>query len=699
MTTPAQSSVVRISSLTKVLRNRPLRDGASATSRFGDTVWDMSPGVFEGHYRRLTLAFDQCPVPFRHMAKTYVWTLINTDDPVPLRRTSGAQRLSLRSITQSAYLLFVFLQFLDSRGIYDVREVTPSLYDDFLEAIKTPEMSYNKRGDLVSEVRRFWSYRSQLPESYRLPERNPWDYDAVQHSVGGAAYGSSENKTPRISEEVMTPLLMWALRYVEDFSDEIIAASGEYTQLFLHLARDYGTTRTKNCELWREVEEWVAEAHEHGYCVPGKLDGSGQIVISWRHVMRLFNTRTVMVPGRAVRGILERSGLPLEVGLRLRTPNTSQLDGKPWNEARILYEEAADHARDLSAACFIVIAYLSGMRPGEVLNLRRGCGEYDPKTGLHLVRGLTWKSICDNDGNKIPQGAERADPWVVVEPVTRAIGVLERLHSAEFLFPAHLDQTRRVVQPAITSMNPALRTFIEHVNQYCKDTGRSDFIPEDRNGQLIMARQFRRTLAWHICRRPRGLVAGAIQYGHVKTQMFLGYSGNYESGFRDEAGMEDFLMRLERLEVDTAALDAGENVSGPASQEYQRRTRDGAAHFAGRVVRTNQQTRALLRNPLLQVFPGEGMTCVFDPNKALCQFANDAEAQSNPSLDDCKARCRNIARTDRDISVVREQIEKLRPRLDDPLSPTIRLAREREHLAHLEQIVAEHEGNNLDADA
>jgi hypothetical protein len=31
-------------------------------------------------------------------------------------------------------------------------------------------------------------------------------------------------------------------------------------------------------------------------------------------------------------------------------------------------------------------------------------------------------------------------------------------------------------------------------------------------------------LAWFICRRPRGLVAAAIQYGHLHVQITQGYS-------------------------------------------------------------------------------------------------------------------------------------------------------------------------------
>ena len=43
-----------------------------------------------------------------------------------------------------------------------------------------------------------------------------------------------------------------------------------------------------------------------------------------------------------------------------------------------------------------------------------------------------------------------------------------------------------------------------------------EVIPDDPHGKIGLGR-FRRSLAWHIARRPNGLVALAIQYGHMRT--------------------------------------------------------------------------------------------------------------------------------------------------------------------------------------
>lgn len=47
-----------------------------------------------------------------------------------------------------------------------------------------------------------------------------------------------------------------------------------------------------------------------------------------------------------------------------------------------------------------------------------------------------------------------------------------------------------------------------------------------------MAR-FRRSLAWHIARRPGGLVALAIQYGHMRTTMSAGYAARGRGGIHE----------------------------------------------------------------------------------------------------------------------------------------------------------------------
>lgn len=381
------------------------------------------------------------------------------------------------------------------------------------------------------------------------------------------------------------------------------------------------------------------------------------------------------------------------------------MDGQAWQQHPITFAEAEHLIRHLFTACFIVIAYLSGARPGEVLALRRGCVHHDA-AGVWLMQGRKWKGATDEEGDKKPQGEERTDPWVVVKPVADAVAVLERLHDRDLLFPTTLFDTRIANALAQGRLGKARTTqvlahhidlFTAWIDGYCAITGRNEQVPADPTGRKLYPVRFRRTLAWHIVRRPRGLVAAAIQYGHLHVGVTLGYSGTYASGFPDEHAFETWLLRLEQLADAEQRLRAGEHVSGPAAPTYTQRVQQASRQFAGRVLSSTRQARDLLDNPTLQIHEGKGMTCVFDPAKAKCRLGSGENIRRTPDLTDCQPGCQNIARTDRDIAVLRNQVAELEDLVNDPLSPHPRRERERHELTRLNAIVEAHDRTRPDA--
>ncbi|GAB2920811.1 hypothetical protein GCM10027280_04760 [Micromonospora polyrhachis] len=172
--------------------------------------------------------------------------------------------------------------------------------------------------------------------------------------------------------------------------------------------------------------------------------------------------------------------------------------------------------------------------------------------------------------------------------------------------------------------------------------------------------------------------------------MTLGYFGSYASGFPDDLAFEEWLARLESMADAHHRLTEGEHVSGPAADTYRTRV-SAATRFAGRTLRTNREAATLLANPDLQIFTGKGMTCVLDPARAACRVAADERGtRHTPDIDDCRPNCANIARTDRDIHILRRQAAHLRAVVNDPAAPPVRHARERHELARLEHIITRH---------
>jgi hypothetical protein len=172
------------------------------------------------------------------------------------------------------------------------------------------------------------------------------------------------------------------------------------------------------------------------------------------------------------------------------------------------------------------------MRPGEVLGLRTGCcpdpePNEDGTTGRHLIRSHEYKTARDEHGNHLSAGVERDVPWVAITPVVNAIRVLERMIPDGHLLFDHHAHDLRATRPGTGSLKrSALQTRIEDFVTWANTEATTHHlagqtIPADPHGNIGTGR-FRRSLAWHIARRPNGLVALAIQYGHLRTTFVTG---------------------------------------------------------------------------------------------------------------------------------------------------------------------------------
>ncbi|OIJ85071.1 hypothetical protein BIV25_45030 [Streptomyces sp. MUSC 14] len=695
---------------TLVLLNRDIRPETdlSRLSRFSDDRWDLNPAIFEDHYPSTTLNFALIPAELRLAAKFYLWQLLNHTES---RRVRGARgkRSAVVTIARafSNGLQFV-LQWLASRQVTQFCQVTQELLDDYLVALEDEEVPLDYRYRRLTEVRRLWAYRDTLPLVMRLPDAPPWAGEDTQDLLRGTRV-DRENRTRRIAEPTMQMLLLWAIRFVEDFAEDILAAHAERLQLHANTTdgrRRAGTNRQprhRSGELRPKVIAYLNDLRERGEGLPGIRTGTGKLVISWRHIAAALNCAESF-RHTTTACLVTESGLPVGEHAYVGSSISGLLDGQPWRPDRIHYDEVPQLTRLLSTACFIIVAYLSGARVGEVLNLRRGCVTQDTNTGLWLMEGLYFKGAEDQDGNKIPEGQVRHDPWVVIELLASAVNVLERLHPSPLLFPIRIEHYLKRQQGGKrlgearrdNEITKDLGRFVAWVNTECDRRGRTDRIPDDGRDRLKASR-FRRTLAWFIRRRPRGLIAASIQYGHAHTRMLQGYAGTYESGFPDEYAFEDWLYRLECLADDEQALTSGEHVSGPAADAYRYRVNAASREFAGRVLTKERQARDLLSNTLLQIYHGEGMTCVLNPATAACQLRGNADDPLvTPDTDDCRPKCPNLARTDRDIQYVKRRATELAEIVADPLAPPIRHERERRELDRLKTIIEVHERGAAD---
>lgn len=670
-TAPAAAALPSAHAL--VLDGRELRPGSTltSTSRFADQVWDLTPALMQKHQRGKKLDFTTLPTRYRRVAKELCYAKLAGALP------EGHRRPGVVSVRIQFTEFKILADWLDSHGRPAIGQITPGHVDAFRKAQAARGISASWAAQLRQTVRELWVFGDLLSERLPFDPRVVFDdwYDRPGRDR------PTENRTGRIPEEVLGPLLGWALRWVEELSRDILATRREWECLFSrHWTRLRGHRGPGSKTAAPEVEALFDRYRQAGRPLPG-----GPVGVNISHLSReAAASRSNFERTHIGKQLLAQAVAELGVddNAYLWTPMTVSLDGQPWL-AKMPYRRYPFYEQRLNAACYIVIAYLSGMRDGEVKHLRRGCLTTETNGNGRLIRhkltSLTFK------GEASPLGASAT--WVVGAPVATAIAILEQLQPPEqtWLFAPlpsshHRDRRRQgrthaneVLSSRAT--NDDIAGFITWINDYCTAHTRADFVPHVQGrAPVVISSQFRRTLAWFIARRPGGAIAGAIAYRHHSVQMFEGYAGTSESGFRAEVEAEQALARGEGL----AALVEGHDhvrLSGPAAAEADLRLREFGGHlrFAGTIPADRRQLAKLMARHDPHIYPGRFVTCIHNPDRALCHNGSGTK----PALGDCQPlACRNVALTTDNTAQWQQQLDRIDEMLADQapnvLAPYVR---------------------------
>ncbi|AXB45274.1 hypothetical protein A4R43_24540 [Amycolatopsis albispora] len=624
----------------RVLAGRPLRPGVvlAQTSRFADDVWRLEHGLLQQHVKTLALDFATVPERYRLHAKQLCYAMLA--GPLP----PGEKRQSLLSIRSVFSELRRFLHWLDTRPPAteqpDLATLTGGdLTDYHRHLLALPNVSAREHARRA--VRLFWRYRTGLTDPLLI---DPHHVDSWSHSKR-----PKENTTDRVPEPVLGPLITWALRFVDEFAPDVLDADQRWRD---YRSRFRNGKRGHNAGVATNLQSYIDDHVRSGLPLPG-YEGrpnlqfiAAEIGMSITGLLRRH--RNTVLDAAALVGVTEHTWLG--------TPICGRLDNTPWiNDIALTHptQSIRKLARLLQVSCYVVIAFLSGIRDSEVKHLRRGCVSVqrgsDGRAYRWKLTGRAFKGEPDATGTEAT--------WIIGHPAARAVAVLEKLQPADrpLLF-SHLAHSNAAGSSKTSAdqaqstgvTNAQLGELVRWINDYCARHGRTDSIPLI-NGQRwrLSTRQFRRTLAWFIARRPGGSIAGAIQYRHLSVQMFEGYAGTSDSGFRAEVESEQALARGEHL---LAMIDGHEHttLAGPAAEEARRRLDGfaGQARFTGTVLTDPHRLARLLRRADPAVYPGTFATCVFNRDKALCHQHRDSHGTTQPGLGDCRPlECANVALT------------------------------------------------------
>ncbi|MDP8931714.1 MAG: hypothetical protein M3O70_24895 [Actinomycetota bacterium] len=402
-------------------------------------------------------------------------------------------------------------------------------------------------------------------------------------------------------------------------------------------------THTKS-DVMRRLDDYVQRRRGQGRGIPSwsewKSNIDGQVnmpliaaQIGTAELQRLHHPEAFALMDKAA------SELGAEPG-GMNTPiSVDPATGLAWRD-RFGPNTVMTEARHLRAACYVVCAYLSGMRDGEIMELRRGAHRFersaDGVINRHRVHSVVSK------GRRVPEPAT----WVVTEHVARAIEVMERLDAGKLLFGA------------LRGRVEAINRFRDHVNRL-SDRNTAVAIPAVSGAPWRFdSRQFRRTLAWFIGSQPFGLWAGSVQFKHrsVRSAMdsigptvFEGYLGSTPSGFPSEVELAkqaaaDLYVRNLVAAHASGALSAGGGARRVNAQLEELRAELGDAEagpIPPRVV-DDARRNAMLRSVSRNLFVGPLTDCFFDPDVALCLRNQDRSGAEAPIISHCQPeRCRN----------------------------------------------------------
>ena len=640
-----------------VLAGLPIRPGVPKASLplFGEDHWNVTPAVFRENARRChcSVDFAQLADPVQRItAKEYLYARLHEPE-------GGLRpRLAPASVRAVFNRLRRFMSFAEGRrGAFDLSLLDQADLDAWLAHLRAGgERASHQVAALLDVPIDLHEHADRL--SYGRLRFTPWRGRAAFHIAGCPPLGR-ENSTPRIPEPVIAAMLHWSLRYIDDFAPDILIARAELDRLTAR-AREIDVHKTRGARTVRAVvaerlEVYLSDLQRAGRGVPVWPDGA--------HVLSRLDPAPInyalialhagcitaeisQIECNHLRVLDAVRELGTEIGGMAPLISTDAQTGQPWRPQRFDQHTLAAEEKWLQAACYVVCAYLTGMRDSEVQAMRAGCHSVarsaDGIVQRHRIRSTAYKHAGV---------VGQSEDWVTIAPVSRAVAVLERL-TAPVRTRRGIDSLWVVLKGGAATKDHLSSEIVRTLNQFRDHLDQTRGAPKmpavprgfDNRPWHFSTRQFRRTVAWHIANRPFGTVAGKIQYKHASIATFEGYGGESASGFRAEIEREHALGQLDDIIEHYEDFRRGLAPTGPASARILRefaRIRDELGDLPGRIAEP-ARLRSMLRHLGRTLHAGFLNDCFFEPASALCLPRTPAEERRAPVLSRCSPdRCPN----------------------------------------------------------
>lgn len=617
--------------------------------KYGELRWDLRPATVRTNYNIRTLDLTDIPTGYLRTAADLLMLLTQPDHPNVV--TAGIVRRAdpapASIVYESGRMLRMMARWGQDRGLWCFSAWTQSDADALLEDMvhglhRTggAGMKPHSASRVVTLLKELHNARGILAEPLTF---QPWG-ERTASDVTDASR-PPENETPPLPWTTWAPLLAASWAFVDRFSPDIIAA---------HEARENVATEptgpTADAALER-FQAWVAA----GGRVPlatglsrdpaerGRLNksllarqvGIGSAALN--PAASGFNPRLAGLvdqmaadPDRRVLGGL------IDPAVTVTQPDGTQA---PW-VSEIGSRESLYLDPMLRAACYVVIAALTGMRDSEIQSLTRGA--------VTTSNGLPALSSVQHKGRGT---AGESRTWWAPAPVLRAVEVLEQLAPhPRYLFARSADfmtgyQVRRDLGYLIrfVNANPAERIG--------KGADLSLARIELTKGRWVNATSLRRSFAVYSTTRPGAELGLGIQLGHAAWRMTSGYTSDAK-----QVAVRHLDERRRTLLRDQAAelLTGGDNLAGPAARALE--------GFRAQVVADPGRADKLTDRLAGQIHYGLTNDCLWNPEASAC-------GADRPKLADhlcAGGDCSNALFGPAHVNVLTDALERFDAFLDTP---------------------------------
>jgi hypothetical protein len=327
---------------------------------FSSSVWPLAPLSENPSGKTPKIYWRNCPAVFQDEIRLVAWTMINGQLRPTFLRERGNQLRGRLSADRTADTVTKWMNltiWLETHGITTLADCDSSVLHEYGQHLLGEHRSRGTVKHILGAMTRLWAF-DQLSARPTGIGRPPWDELGADDYLPAATSSGGENITEPLAEGTMGPLLVWAIRMVDDFADDIFAAWAE-TQRLSAIAR----TATSSPQSLAALHAFIAPLIARREPLPS-VQNQGKT-----RVARIYISGLTGASDHQVGHLIRRMGLRTVVTERsgpcpLDAPVTGVIGGKPWRE-KLDFTETAGLMRHLGTAAFIILSYLTGMRPGE----------------------------------------------------------------------------------------------------------------------------------------------------------------------------------------------------------------------------------------------------------------------------------------------------------------------------------------------